>query len=44
MGLLLPQVSDKTVLLRGARLVALLEVAKRSGGVGSAIPRWAWRS
>jgi hypothetical protein len=44
MGLLLSQVNDKTVLLRGARLLALLDVAKRAGGVGSAIPRWTWRS
>lgn len=44
MGPLLSQVSDKTVLLRGARLLALLDVAKRSGGVGSAIPRWTCRS
>ncbi len=41
---LLRQVSEKTVLLRGARLLALLAVAKRSGGPGSAIPRWTWRS
>jgi hypothetical protein len=44
MDSLLRQVSDKTVLLRGARLLALLDVAKRAGGVGSAIPRWTWRS
>ena len=42
--LVLPQINDKTVLLRGARLVALLDVAKRISGVGSAIPRWSWRS
>jgi hypothetical protein len=41
---LLHQVSDKTVLLRGARLLALLDVAKRAGGVGSAVPRWTCRS
>jgi hypothetical protein len=41
---LLREMSDRTVLLRGARLLALLTVAKRSGGPGSALPRWTWRS
>jgi hypothetical protein len=41
---MLGQVGDKTVLLRGARLLALLDIAKRAGGVGSAVPRWTCRS
>jgi len=41
---LLHQLNERPALLRGARLLALLDVAKRAGGVGSTIPRWAWRS
>jgi hypothetical protein len=41
---LLNQINDKTMLLRGARLLALLEVAKRTGGPGSGLPRSTWRS
>lgn len=35
--------SDKTVLLRGARLVALLAAVRVAGASGSTIPRWKWQ-
>lgn len=40
----LRQITEKAALLRAARLLALLEVAQRAGGPGSALPRWTWRS
>jgi hypothetical protein len=41
---MLHRISDKTVLLRGARLVALLGAVKAGGGAaGSTIPRWKWQ-
>jgi len=39
---LLGQISEKTVLLRGARLVALLAAAKNPGSACRALPRWEW--
>lgn len=41
---LLRQVKDKTVLLRGARMLAVLAVAKADSAPGIAFPRWTWRS
>jgi len=41
---LLRKIIDYPALLRGARLLALLDVAKRTGGAGSSLPRWTWRS
>jgi len=39
---LLHKVSDKNVLLRGARLLGLLSFIKSSDGVGIPLPRWLW--
>ena len=39
---LLRQINEKTVLLRGARLLALLAATKNRGFVSGALPRWKW--
>jgi len=39
---LLSDMHDKTVLLRGARLVALLSATQNPGFVGAVLPRWKW--
>ncbi len=39
---LLRRISDKTVLLRGARLLALLAATNDSGSAASSLPRWKW--
>lgn len=39
---LLRRINHKTVLLRGARLVALLAASKNPGSAGGALPRWKW--
>jgi hypothetical protein len=40
---LLSDVRDKTVLLRGARLLALLSAARNPGFAGAVLPRWKWQ-
>jgi hypothetical protein len=39
---LLSDIRDKTVLLRGARLLALLSAARNPGFAGAVLPRWKW--
>jgi hypothetical protein len=39
---LLSDLKDKTILLRGARLLALLSANVNSGFAGGALPRWKW--
>ena len=39
---LLSDIRDKTVLLRGARLLALLSATKNPGVAGAVLPRWKW--
>jgi len=39
---LLREINEKIVLLRGARLLALLAAAKNRGFSGGALPRWKW--
>jgi hypothetical protein len=39
---LLRQINEKIVLLRGARLLALLAVTKNRSFAGGALPRWKW--
>ena len=39
---LLSDMQDKTVLMRGARLVALLSATQNPGFVGAVLPRWKW--
>ena len=39
---LLSDIKDKTILLRGARFLALLSVSASPGFAGGALPRWKW--
>ncbi|MGC2162271.1 MAG: hypothetical protein WA634_10205 [Silvibacterium sp.] len=39
---LLSDIKDKTILLRGARLLALLSASADPGFAGGALPRWKW--
>lgn len=39
---LLSDITTKTVLLRGARLIALLSATKNPGFAGAVFPRWKW--
>jgi len=39
---LLRRITEKSVLLRGARLLALLATTKNRGLAGGALPRWKW--
>ncbi|HTP26654.1 MAG TPA: hypothetical protein VMK12_13500, partial [Anaeromyxobacteraceae bacterium] len=41
---LLSDVKEKSTLLRGARLVALLCASRNPGPYGGSFPRWTWRS
>jgi len=40
---LLSDLRDKTVLMRGARFVALLSATQNPGFAGAVLPRWKWR-